>query len=109
MYNKNVGILFFLLGAVVYGKAQENEIELDPITVTSSLQQAKSSKTGRNILVVKGEQFVNTPVHTIDDLLRYVPGVEVQARGPLGAQSDFTIRGGTFQQVLVILDGIANK
>ncbi|HEY1115504.1 MAG TPA: TonB-dependent receptor [Chitinophagaceae bacterium] len=86
-------------------KAQEQEIELDPVTVTSSLQQVKSSRTGRNIVVIKGEQLANTPVHSVDDLLRYVPGIEVQARGPMGAQSDFVIRGGTFQQVLVILDG----
>ena len=32
--------------------------------------------------------------------------MEVQARGPMGAQSDIVMRGGTFQQVLVILDGI---
>ncbi len=45
-------------------------------------------------------------MQSIDELLRYVPGVEVQSRGPMGTQADFTIRGGTFQQVLVILDGI---
>ncbi len=27
-------------------------------------------------------------------------------RGPMGAQSDIVLRGGTFQQVLVIIDGI---
>src|SRR4029078_6745644 len=46
------------------------------------------------------------PIHSIDELLRYLPGVEVQQRGPFGAQSDFVLRGGTFQQVLVILDGV---
>src|SRR5437763_10816945 len=35
-----------------------------------------------------------------------MPGVEVQSRGPMGAQSDIVLRGGTFQQVLVILDGV---
>src|SRR5690606_24554045 len=46
------------------------------------------------------------PVRSIDELLRYIPGVEVQLRGPMGAQSDIVMRGGTFQQVLVILDGM---
>src|SRR5206468_4278978 len=41
-----------------------------------------------------------------DELLRYLPGIEVQSRGPMGAQSDIVLRGGTFQQVLIILDGI---
>ena len=105
MHYIRVGFLLTLISSTFAIKAQEQEIELDPITVTSSLQQVKSSRSGRNIVVIKGEQLVNTPVHSVDDLLRYVPGVEVQARGPMGAQSDFVIRGGTFQQVLVILDG----
>ena len=85
---------------------QEQEVELDPVTITSSLSAVTSSKTGRNIIVIKGEDFLKLPVHSIDDLLRYVPGVEIQARGPMGAQSDIVLRGGTFQQVLVIVDGI---
>lgn len=86
--------------------AQQGEVELDPITVTASLHPVSSSATGRNITVIKGEQFSKLPVHSVDELLRYLPGVEVQMRGPMGSQSDIVLRGGTFQQVLVILDGI---
>lgn len=97
-----------LLGVFSNASAQEKEkeIELDPITVTASLTPVSASKTGRNILIIKGDVLQKLPVQSIDELLRYVPGVEVQSRGPMGAQADFTIRGGTFQQVLVILDGI---
>lgn len=86
--------------------AQEEELELNPITVTASLHPMAASKTGRNILVINGDRFQQLPVNSIDELLRYLPGIEVQARGPMGSQSDFVIRGGTFQQVLVILDGL---
>jgi vitamin B12 transporter len=82
------------------------EISLDPVTITSSLAEKRASETGRNIAVIKGDYFQNLPVHSIDDLLRYIPGLEVQARGPMGAQSDIVLRGGTFQQVLVVLDGL---
>jgi iron complex outermembrane receptor protein len=82
------------------------DISLDPVTVTSSIVEKRASETGRNIAVIKGDYFQTLPVHSIDDLLRYVPGVEIQARGPMGSQSDIVLRGGTFQQVLVILDGI---
>ncbi len=95
-----------LLGAFSNSNAQEKEIELDPITITASLTPVSASKTGRNILIIKGDVLQKLPVQSIDELLRYVPGVEVQSRGPMGAQGDITIRGGTFQQVLVILDGI---
>jgi len=96
------GILLFCLNL----KSFSQSIELDPVTVTSSLQSINVSKTGRNIFVIKGEQFSNLPVHSIDELLRYLPGVEVQLRGAMGSQSDIVLRGGTFQQVLIILDGL---
>ena len=86
--------------------AQQAEVELDPVTITATLHPVSSSATGRNITVIKGEQFSKLPVNSIDELLRYLPGLEVQMRGPMGAQSDIVLRGGTFQQVLVILDGI---
>jgi iron complex outermembrane receptor protein len=86
-------------------KAQQ-EVELDPVTITSAINPITLSKTGRNILVISGERIKSLPVNSIDELLRYLPGIEVQARGPMGAQSDFVLRGGTFQQVLVILDGL---
>ncbi|QEC44961.1 TonB-dependent receptor plug domain-containing protein [Pseudobacter ginsenosidimutans] len=84
----------------------EKENELNPVTVTASMIRQRASETGRNITVIKGEQFRQLPVHSLDELLRYLPGVEIQARGPMGSQSDIVLRGGTFQQVLVILDGM---
>lgn len=87
-------------------RAQHHSIELDPVTVTSSLSAQKSSETGRNIFILKGDLFNTLPVHSLDELLRYIPGIEVQARGPMGSQADIIIRGGTFQQVLLVLDGI---
>jgi iron complex outermembrane receptor protein len=84
----------------------QEEPGLDAVTVTASMTAEKISRTGRNLLVIRGENFNRLPVHSIDELLRYVPGIEVQARGPMGSQSDILLRGGTFQQVLVILDGV---
>lgn len=79
---------------------------LDTVVVSASLQAQKEKETGRNILSIKGSDFSNLPVNTLDDLLKYVPGIEVQQRGPQGAQANFIIRGGTFQQVLVLIDGV---
>ncbi|MBL7739806.1 MAG: TonB-dependent receptor [Chitinophagaceae bacterium] len=88
------------------GRTQEKETELDPVTVTASIAPEKVSRTGRNLFVIPGERFSKLPVHSIDELLRYLPGIEVQMRGPAGSQSDIVLRGGTFQQVLVIIDGV---
>lgn len=84
----------------------QDTISLDPVSISSSLKPINVSRTGRNILIIKGEEFNKLPLHNVDELLRYLPGIEVQARGPMGSQSDIVIRGGTFQQVLVIIDGL---
>lgn len=94
--------LFFVTG---FSYSQDT-ITLDPVSISASLKPINVSKTGRNIVIIKGEEFNKLPIHSIDELLRYLPGIEVQSRGPMGSQSDIVIRGGTFQQVLVVLDGL---
>ncbi len=96
--------LFFLTHR---GFAQTDSLyELNPVTVTAGYAPVPASQSGRNVQMIQGEMLARLPVNSIDELLRYMPGVEVQQRGPMGTQSDIVIRGGTFQQVLVILDGV---
>lgn len=94
---------FFSLTSI-YSQQPDAEMENVIITANQSAQQQKES--GRNVISIKGELFKSLPVNSIDELLRYLPGIEVQMRGPQGSQSDIVIRGGTFQQVLVIIDGV---
>lgn len=89
------------LSNVLY--AQTN---LNPVSITATRLPQNANETGRNISVIDGAMFQQLPVRSIDELLKYVPGVEVQSRGPMGAQSDIVLRGGTYQQVLILLDGI---
>ena len=98
--------LFLTFFSIYNTGFSQTENALDPVTITATLTPQTISKTGRNITVISGDAFKQMPINSIDELLRYVPGIEVQARGPMGTQSDIVIRGGTFQQVLVILDGI---
>lgn len=103
-----LAILLFnqAIGQETISKTQTEASVLDPITVTSSSIETRASKTGRNITVITSKEIAQLPVRTPDELLRFLPGIDVQTRGALGAQSDISMRGGTFQQVLVILDGL---
>lgn len=103
---KPIALCFLTSIIITHASAQERISELDPVTITTSINPEKASQTGRDLIVIKGERFANLPVHSVDELLRYLPGVEMQFRGPMGSQSDIVIRGGTFQQVLVIIDGM---
>lgn len=86
--------------------AQQTDVEMENVIITANQTVQQQKESGRNIISVKGEILSALPVHSIDELLRYLPGIEVQQRGPQGSQSDISIRGGTFQQVLVIIDGV---
>lgn len=86
--------------------AQEVIKTEEDVTITATNSQQRIVQTGRNITVIPGTLFQKLAVNSVDELLRYANGVEVQQRGPQGSQSDILIRGGTFQQVLVLIDGI---
>ena len=99
--------IFLVLCSLLSLKAMaQNNIDLDPVTVTASRSAERINETGSSISVVDGKTFRQLPVQSIDDLLKYIPGIEVQQRGPAGSQADVVLRGGTFQQVLVLLDGV---
>lgn len=102
---KKTLVLSLVLLVSFYGQAQSDST-LDPVSVTATLGPAKISRTGRHLVIIPGNLLQKLPIHSIDEMLRYVPGVEVQSRGPMGTQSDIVMRGGTFQQVLVLLDGL---
>lgn len=86
--------------------AQLESSTLSEVTVTANGYQQPTRNTGRNVLVIPGSVLLRSPVYSIDELLRFIPGVEVQLRGPQGVQGDIMLRGGTFQQVLILIDGL---
>ncbi|MEI2757442.1 MAG: Plug domain-containing protein [Chitinophagaceae bacterium] len=90
----------------LYVNAQDHTLELSNVVVTAGLQEQQIKESGRNIISIKTEHLKNLPVHSVDELLHYLPGIEGQQRGPQGAPSDIVLRGGTFQQVLLIIDGL---
>ncbi len=100
-------LAYWLLGSLLLPYAvSAQEITLDPVTVSTTMLEKRTSETGRNLTVIRGEDIQNLPANSLDEILRYLPGLELQARGPMGAQSDIILRGGTFQQVLVVVDGL---
>ncbi|MEY4740261.1 MAG: hypothetical protein RLZZ05_1645, partial [Bacteroidota bacterium] len=100
-------LLILLTMMVAFSNALFSQVpDLDPVMISATMQQKRIRETGRNISVLTKDDIKNIPANSLDELLRFVPGIEVQQRGPQGAQSDLIIRGGTFQQVLVVIDGM---
>lgn len=77
-----------------------------PIVVTASRMAQTFDSVGRSVHVLTRAQLMALPVHSIAEALAYIPGVDVQQRGPLGVQADVSIRGGGFEQTAVLVNGM---
>ncbi|MDP3150207.1 MAG: TonB-dependent receptor [Ignavibacteria bacterium] len=100
--------IFLPLVILLYSSlfSQEKVYNLDEIVVTAGRTSSKLSETTRNIQIIKPEDIAAAPVNSIQDLLQYVTGVDIKQRGSEGVQADISLRGGTFEQTLVMIDGI---
>lgn len=81
-------------------------IQLGEIEVASSVLELRKKQSGRSLTIITSEQIQQLPVHSIDEIIRYIPGLESQSRNLFGVQTDYSIRGSTFNQVLVMVDGM---
>jgi iron complex outermembrane receptor protein len=76
------------------------------VVVTASARPVELGSVTRTLTVITRQQIDALPVHSIADVLRLASSVDVRARGVRGAQTDFVLRGATFGQVLVLVDGV---
>jgi iron complex outermembrane receptor protein len=87
--------------------SQELYLEkLDSVVVYSPRIPQQIRETGRDITLLSRRELAAIPATSLDELLRFIPGVETQQRGLYGVQGDLSLRGSTFAQVLVLLDGM---
>ena len=80
--------------------------DLDSITITSSRIDLPFKKNSRTITVITAKDIKNSAAVNVADLLQQVAGVDVRRRGTGGSQADLYIRGGGFDQTLLLIDGI---
>lgn len=81
------------------------QLSLKEILVVSQKAEVHS-EAYRLITQVSQAQIEALPIQSVADILQYLPGVDVRTRSANGAQADVNMRGGTFDQVLVMLNGI---
>lgn len=84
---------------------EDQQLCLQEVFVVSHKAEV-NSEAYRLITQVSQAEIEALPVQTVADILQYLPGVDVRTRGTNGAQADISMRGGTFDQVLVLLNGV---
>ncbi|CAI8413414.1 MAG: Colicin I receptor [Cryomorphaceae bacterium] len=81
-------------------------IELNEVEVSTTLSKETYAKATRQVMILTAKEIQELPVNNINELLDYLAGVDMRQRGPLDVQGDLGVRGGTFDQTLVLVNGV---
>jgi len=75
------------------------------MVVTASRMPQRMTELTRAVSVIEAADIERTPVQGVADIIGASPGVDMRRRGPYDVQSDISIRGTTFEQATILLDG----
>ena len=99
--------LLLILSLVLTIAAQDTlKYKLDDVIVTSSAAPVTFSNLSRTVNLITQKEIEASNASSVDELMQYTSGVDLRQRGVEGMQSDLAIRGGTFEQTLVLINGI---
>jgi len=82
------------------------EYNLDEVEVNAQRSPVVFSQVARIVSVISREEIEAAPVQSLQELLEYALSVDVRQRGVHGVQADISVRGGSFDQTLILLNGI---
>ncbi len=86
--------------------AQNKENEIDEVNLQGRFLSIPYNDVNENVTVITKKDIQNSPATSIDELLQFHSGLDIRRRGSNGVQSDITIRGSSFEQVLILINGI---
>lgn len=107
MKNKYFLLSFFISSLIV--TAQENKPKIDSlqeVIISSTRIDLPFSKNSRTIQLITAEDLKKAGVTNVADALQQIAGIDIRRRGTNGTQADLYIRGGSFDQTLLLVDGI---
>ena len=105
-YTIFIFMLLFTVSASAQMDVDTSTVELESVVVQANRLQLPASENSRTINIITRQQIQNAPVNSIAEVLQYIGGVDIRQRGVHGVQADVSIRGGTFDQVLVLINGV---
>lgn len=85
---------------------QEAPAELDDLVVTAALEAVPANESPSSITVITRADIEARQVKYVGDLMRDVPGFNVNQSGGVGTQTQVRVRGAEANQLLVLVDGV---
>ena len=103
---KRLFLSLILLSLLLSANAQSDTLWISEIEVTAKRTPDLYSEVSRVVSVITRAEIKNAPVQSLADLLEYSMNVDVRQRGHQGVQADISIRGGSFDQTMILINGI---
>src|SRR5690554_925141 len=103
------GVLFgivLLVTTPLFAQEDSLVVDLKEFTIKENRMEIPFNRISRNIQVIQRKSIETTPARSLQEVLSFVPGVDVRQRGISGTQADIGIRGGSYDQTLMLVNGI---
>lgn len=101
-----LSILITLFTFTTQGQKLQQQQDLDSVVITSTRIELPFKENSRTISIITSDDIKKSATNNIADLLQQVAGIDVRRRGTDGSQADLYIRGGSFDQTLLLIDGM---
>ena len=101
---KSLALLFLLFFNIII--SQQDTTDLKEVVVSTTKLEIPFSKNFRTVKIISSDYIKNSPASNVSDLLQEITGIDVRRRGVGGVQGDLYIRGGGFDQTLLLVDGM---
>ncbi|MDO5615506.1 MAG: TonB-dependent receptor [Cruoricaptor ignavus] len=100
--------LIFAISTLAFSaiSAQEKETQISEVEIYGKFLNLPYNSVNENITLISKKDIEQSPAKSIDEILQQIAGVDIQRRGANGVQSDVSIRGGSFDQVMILVNGI---
>ncbi|MBO6098670.1 MAG: TonB-dependent receptor [Prevotella sp.] len=85
---------------------ERKELKLDEVVVMGSRAPLTQSEAAKIVSVITRDDIERAAAETINDVLKLATGVDVRQRGGFGVQTDISVRGGNFDQITILLNGV---
>ncbi len=102
MKKKLIAILIFTSLTISSQTIQQ----LDEVVISDTKINIPFSKNFRSVQVIDSKTIQETASRNVTELLQLVSGLDIRRRGVSGTQADLYIRGGGFDQTLLLIDGM---
>jgi iron complex outermembrane receptor protein len=109
MNYKYLALLLLVSIRFTFFAQSKSKEQLEEVIINSARIDVPFSKNSKQVVIITTDEIKKIAVTSLTDLLQGIEGIDVIKRGTNGMQADIKIRGGNFQQTLILIDGFKTE